>query len=412
MSHSTNKKRAARFRTLNDSVQSTVLGAMYDWVTDQITRRFVDTGVELMPTEVKAIRVWVEESEEDTFPVIYRESETERAISIDLRSIPIAETSDRLIERLPDIIENMIKEGAPDFVQRLKLDWPAQASFQTESTGVFRERLAARWAEPFALLGMLTTVSREIGEHVLAAHHEDSPEDRPILFDVATRLHARACQVAEEIRTLLSAGFADGAMARWRTLHEIAVTTMFLVDHGEPAAERFLLHQVVDEYGLLGARKAHPHILREPVDQEEFATIRQEVESLRARFGADFDDWYGWAAPWVKGRPTFAAIEAAIDLAHWRADYKIASENIHSASRAAFYKLGLIDASVLLTGPSNIGLHTPGQCTAISLLQITAAINLLAVSVDTALALQAMLLLCDEAQAAFVGVQESILSDR
>src|SRR4051812_37136287 len=41
--------------------------------------------------------------------------------------------------------------------------------------------------------------------------------------EVVTRLRARAITVADEAITLLRAGLASGAMARWRTLHELAV---------------------------------------------------------------------------------------------------------------------------------------------------------------------------------------------
>ena len=43
----------------------------------------------------------------------------------------------------------------------------------------------------------------------------------------------RACQVTDEIICLLENGFADGAMARWRTLHEIAVVAVVISQHGE-----------------------------------------------------------------------------------------------------------------------------------------------------------------------------------
>ena len=56
-------------------------------------------------------------------------------------------------------------------------------------------------------------------------------------------LQRRGCQVSAEIVTRLAAGFADGAMARWRTLFEIAVIVDIL--HGA-TAERHLDHSDVD----------------------------------------------------------------------------------------------------------------------------------------------------------------------
>jgi hypothetical protein len=56
----------------------------------------------------------------------------------------------------------------------------------------------------------------------------------------------RACQVTDEIACLLENGFADGAMARWRTLHEIAMVAAVISQHGEAIAERYLAHQFVE----------------------------------------------------------------------------------------------------------------------------------------------------------------------
>jgi hypothetical protein len=43
----------------------------------------------------------------------------------------------------------------------------------------------------------------------------------------------------------------DGAIARWRTLHEIAVIAMCVRDRGDAMAERYLLHSTVESYKAL-----------------------------------------------------------------------------------------------------------------------------------------------------------------
>jgi len=63
---------------------------------------------------------------------------------------------------------------------------------------------------------------------------------------VLTRLHVRACQVSDEVITLLENGFADGAMARWRTLHELGVVATLIADGDERLAERYIHHDAVD----------------------------------------------------------------------------------------------------------------------------------------------------------------------
>ncbi|NJM53745.1 MAG: hypothetical protein HC846_10380 [Blastocatellia bacterium] len=69
-----------------------------------------------------------------------------------------------------------------------------------------------------------------------------------MFFEVLLSLYARACLVSSEILVLLKAGFPDGSHARWRTLHEIAVVAMFIEKHGKEVAERYLLHEYVEDY--------------------------------------------------------------------------------------------------------------------------------------------------------------------
>lgn len=74
------------------------------------------------------------------------------------------------------------------------------------------------------------------------------PEADNITFKALERLHARSCQVMAEIILLLRNGFADGAHARWRTLHELTIIALFISNHGDAVSERYFSHCVVDDY--------------------------------------------------------------------------------------------------------------------------------------------------------------------
>jgi hypothetical protein len=63
---------------------------------------------------------------------------------------------------------------------------------------------------------------------------------------VLIRLLVRACQVTDEILCLLENGFAGGAMARWRTRHEIAVVAAVILQHSDEISKRYLAHQHVE----------------------------------------------------------------------------------------------------------------------------------------------------------------------
>lgn len=92
---------------------------------------------------------------------------------------------------------------------------------------------------------MLATVSEEFGEGINARLRRPDA-DEAYKLDVLTRLHARACQIAQEVIVLLSAGLADGAMARWRTLHEVATAALLISENGEALAERYARHDVIE----------------------------------------------------------------------------------------------------------------------------------------------------------------------
>jgi Family of unknown function (DUF5677) len=105
---------------------------------------------------------------------------------------------------------------------------------------------------------------------------------RPRTSDVLLRLHARACQITEEIICLLESGFADGAMARWRTMHEITAVSSLMNRHGEDLAERYIAHQIVEARGAaLQYRQQQERLGQEPMT-EDFAKIEDRYKAAIA----------------------------------------------------------------------------------------------------------------------------------
>jgi hypothetical protein len=219
---------------------------------------------------------------------------------------------------------------------------------------------------------MLLTISREVGATV---NHEvrQSPDapSRQHLIDVSLRLHARACQITEEVIGLLEGGFADGAMARWRSQHEVAVVAMFISAHGEDLAERYVVHQAVESKRAMDDyQRCQPRLGYEPVEPAERKAVQDACDAAIARFGPGFAKGdYGWAGHHLNMvQPTFRDIEQAAGIDHLRAHYRMASHNVHANPKGVFFKLGLLpDSQMLLAGPSNAGLADPGHGAAISL---------------------------------------------
>ena len=100
-----------------------------------------------------------------------------------------------------------------------------------------------------------------------------------------------------EVLALLHAGFADGAHARWRSLHEMAVVASLIQQHGQELAERYLLHENIQQYKLACEyQEFFDRLDVEPPSMENFEKLKVQRDELIARFGKVFKGDYGWAS--------------------------------------------------------------------------------------------------------------------
>ena len=289
-----------------------------------------------------------------------------------------AQVADMLPCLADSVAESMLTTIKKDYLSRSKSPWQEQQEFQ--------ERVSDLWKKPLGLLDLFITLAREVGGICNNDLRNNVPSSNAALVDTLTRLHARACQISSAIAILLRFGYADDAHARWRSLHEIAVVGLFIRENGEEVAERYLLHETIQQYKLAYAHREHAERLNEtPISQPEFEYLESSHKELIRRFGKSFSKDYGWAASVIKkNRPTMKDIERSIRFDHWRPYYRMASDNVHANAHGIYYRLGLSQTTdkVLLAGPSNMGLADPGHSTAISLLQITVALLTIEPSLD------------------------------
>lgn len=206
----------------------------------------------------------------------------------------------------------------------------------------------------------------------------------------------------------MRSGFADGADARWRTLHELAIVALLIGDHGQKLAERYLLHEAVQQYKLARQYQDHYQSLnREPIPQEELTELKERRDELIDQFGPAFKNDYGWAATVTEtNNPRLVHLEEKVDLGHIRPYYRLASNNVHPNAHGTFYRRGLAShqGSIILAGPSNEGLAEPGHATAISLLHVTVALLGTEATMDSIVALKILEHLAGEIGEAFLEV--------
>jgi hypothetical protein len=319
-----------------------------------------------------------------------------------------------LIQKLPGIIDHASEGFSLTILTSLKKKWPGERRQQRRDMNGFRKRLDQRWGAGLEGLRMLITITREFGDGFNKDGHAAGGGSDPQAFDVLRRLHARACQVAEEVICLLSNGFADGAMARWRTMHEIAAVAYLIGQHGDGLAERYIAHQIVEARGAAIQYRKHQERLRQkPISDGEYNRIEKAYQTALQTYGEAFGGQYGWAADHIgRKRATMADIQEAANIDHLGPYYKMASHNVHANPKGVFFKHGLIgESEVLLAGPSNAGLTDPGHATALSLIQISSVLMKQNPTVDNMVAVKIMQRLADEIGEALLLAQKRLVED-
>lgn len=243
----------------------------------------------------------------------------------------------------------------------------------------YHDRMRYRiWKEPLQLLETFIQISLEMGAKHNSEGRPRAASKDDYSFEVLTRLHGRACRIAQEVVLLLEGGFSSGAYARWRALHEVAVTSTLIKKYGSELATRYLHHEAFERIDATRVnQKHHEKTGMEPYSPEEIARANETEAALVKRFGKMFKSDYGWAAtiPGI-GRLTFAELEKHAGLGHLRPYYKLACDDIHTPARAIKFNIGVIGemSDFILAGPTNAGMSYPGQNTVISLMQVNTCI--------------------------------------
>lgn len=233
----------------------------------------------------------------------------------------------------------------------------------------FERHLGRIWGRAFDYMRALVILCIEIGEARAARVHARPTRRERTLDDVLLRLHARGCLVASEVIVLLESGHAGGALARWRTLHEIDVVAAFIGSNGNAAARRYAAHADAEGVRVERAGQLDPETL----------DLRALLGARRARRlrkeGKEFEADYGWAAAALgKRRVTFKDLEEATQRATWRQPYAVACGIVHAGSHATHSPMGLLGIEAMLSGPTTAELEVPAEWTVKRLIQLTMTI--------------------------------------
>jgi len=227
----------------------------------------------------------------------------------------VEEICEKATTAIPGIIEDILEKSGAGLLKSLKGRWNIEGAAQCYEVDGFRDRLEERWGEGLNLLRMLLTTVRELGQETVKRFSRSKSKKYASRRFVLVHLHARACQVAEEVIALLENGFADGAMARWRTLHELGIVAALIEDADEELAVRYMHHSAVDLKKQVDDydRTLIP-LGYAPITQRERKRIEKDYAHAIQRYGKPFGTDYGWAAARLnEPRPTFQHLQTAAD---------------------------------------------------------------------------------------------------
>ena len=282
-----------------------------------------------------------------------------------------------MIENLDRIVEVVVEKSLPKFSEdvfkSLKKKGRNMLVKQREYQEKFENSLYQKWKEPLDLLESLIRVSMEAGELHANKILENNDSDK-FKKDALIKIHARALQISNEILILLKSGYADGANARWRSLHELAVISFFLLENDNEVSERYLKYEVVERFNEAKDYKNQCKKLGyPPIDKYKFDKLEEEKDKLCEIYDDNFNWSYGWIPSSILPDRSFKALEEHVNLNDLRPFYKFSSASVHGNSRG-LYRLGVRDDyqdKVLLCGTSDYGLADPLETTAISLFHTT-----------------------------------------
>ncbi|WP_047450807.1 DUF5677 domain-containing protein [Alistipes sp. ZOR0009] len=205
----------------------------------------------------------------------------------------------------------------------------------------------------------------------------DTYEDHQKL-DTLISNHVRACQIANEIKVLVSNGFADGAFARWRTLHEICVVFLYLYDSSYEIIEMYNDYAVIEEYRkAISYNECSDFFDWEPISEKELNQLSLNKEELISKYGKDFQKSYGWTMRSLpNGKRNFKELENLVAKDNLRAVYTWSNESIHAGVSGINTKLSLRDEEQnnFLTGPNDCGFLDPIQYATDSLYEMSSVL--------------------------------------
>ncbi|WP_447775419.1 DUF5677 domain-containing protein [Pseudomonas chlororaphis] len=251
------------------------------------------------------------------------------------------EITDQISEAIPQAIQTTLEKIAnliEDTLLSQAIEHAADLNKREELCASTVEKL---WGKAADQLNMLRHLMAEWNE--AATKLKKGAYANPHTALALSKLTARAYSVVGEIIALARSGYADGALARWRSLHEICVIAMFLRKQSDKCAKMYLSHSLIEELRLIESEKNNGTIGINGVEDDQYLrSLKKQKKQLVGTFGPAFSKDYGWASVELGcAKTTFRELESNVGMALLRQGYQHANSAIHGGALAALTRISL-----------------------------------------------------------------------
>lgn len=184
----------------------------------------------------------------------------------------------------------------------------------------------------------------------------------------------RVVRTASEVHWLLAGGFAAGALARARSIYELALTSRLLADHGDPGGTTpDLVERYERSHDLERYADARVHNDSAPAElrfsTEQMDKWKAEADEARLKFGTDIGRPRGWAKPLFPNKNGMAQIPDLEEPAGFEAQrpfYRWANHEVHATARGGALSTYVNNDGYVVqsTGRTHRGLAEPASMAA------------------------------------------------
>jgi len=240
-----------------------------------------------------------------------------------------------------------------------------------------------RWGSAFDAFYVAAYSIAEAADVFVSRHAETAERSGDDVFEVLVGLHERGRRIAWEIHHLFTGGFPLGALARARTLYELAVVGTVIGEYGRlpqhrDLARRYLDHRVIAvERHAREYQRTAEHRGYAPYEAAYLQALATQRDAVIALYGKEFKEANGWAAclTTTGHAAKFDYLEQLAATTHLRSDYQWMCSEVHAGSIGLILNTPEVDSQLgPLIGPTDSGFGEPGEMALTSLMSLTWAL--------------------------------------